>query len=193
MTNPPSTRLPGKPWWPRVTIGGLVVVCVLSLFFWWRCWYGGDTTTLLVLRHADRVPTQDALSAAGQARAQELVRVAQKAGIRGIYHSDTDRSRQTAQPIANALGITPVEIPATDVTALVNHIFANHRGETVLVVGHSNTVPQIITAVGGPVLPDIPDNEFDNLFVVPVCQCWWWWWWGQRATAVNMQYGVASP
>ena len=178
--------------WPRVAVAGLIVVCGISLFFWWRCWGWGDTTTLLVLRHADRVAQATGLSAAGLARAQEIVHVGEKAGIQGIYQSDTDRSRQTAAPIATALGITPVEITASDVTGLVNHIFANHRGETVLVVGHSNTVPQIITAVGGPVLADIPDDEFDNLFTVEVCECWWWWRW-RRATVVNLQYGAVSP
>jgi len=168
----PSDGSGARRRWLRTGAISLIVVCCFTVFFWWRCWFWNDITTLLVVRHADRVATQTALSPAGLVRSQELVHVGTKAGIRGIYQSDTDRSRQTAAPIATALGITPVELPANDVTALVTHIFANHRGQTVLVVGHSNTVPQIIAAVGGPLLADIPDNEFDNLFVVDVCECW---------------------
>ena len=178
-----------KRLWPRVGAISLIVICLFSFFLWWRCWFWGDITTLVLVRHADRVATETNLSAAGLARAQELVHVGAKADIRGVYQSDTDRSRQTAAPLASSLSITPVEIPANDVTALVNHILANHRGHTVLVVGHSNTVPQIISMVGGPLLPDLADNEFDNLFVVDVCQCGWW----RRAKVVNLQYGAASP
>lgn len=56
------------------------------------------------------------------------------------------------------------------------------------VVGHSNTVPDIIEAAGGPALPDIDDEEFDNLFVLTVCRC------GRgRVTLLNLQHGPASP
>jgi hypothetical protein len=58
----------------------------------------------------------------------------------------------------------------------------------VLIVGHSNTVPQIIRAAGGPELPDLPENEFDNLFVLTACSCF-----GARAHLVRLQYGQPSP
>lgn len=164
---------------PAVIVAGFVVVV------WWWCW--GPTTTLLVVRHADRLAT-DALSPLGVARAQVLVHVVEKAGISAIYVSDTDRARQTAAPLATALGLTPVELAAADVTALVNDIFTNHRGQTVLVVGHSNTVPQIIAAAGGPALAGIPDNEFDNLFVLTLCRCRW-----LSARLTHLQYGAVSP
>jgi broad specificity phosphatase PhoE len=147
----------------------------------------GGATTLLIVRHADRSGTADALSPAGIVRAQELVHVTQKAGVTAIYRSNTVRSTQTAAPAATALGLTPVELAATDVQALVDHIFANHRGEIVLVVGHSNTIPQIIAAAGGPSVPDIAEDEFDNLFMLDICRCW------TRAKLVNLQYGALSP
>lgn len=174
----------------RVLTLGLVtavIVCLVPFFYWW--WFGCATdTTFLIARHADRVVNQDALAPQGLVRAQELVHVGEKAGIVAIYHSDTERARQTAAPLATALGITPVIYPANDAAALVSQIFADHRGERVFVVGHSNTVPQIITAAGGPSLPDIAAVEFDNLFVLSVCRC-------RRglATLVNLQYGAPSP
>lgn len=146
--------------------------------------------TLLIVRHADRVPNQDALSGPGVTRAQELVHVVQKGGISGVYHSDTMRTRQTAEPTATTLSVPRVEIPAAEVEALIQHIEANHpRGATVLVVGHSNTVPQIIARAGGPTIPDLADNEFDNLFVLERCTCRWW----GAAKLVNLQYGLPSP
>jgi broad specificity phosphatase PhoE len=165
----------------------LAIVVVVGWPFWWW-WFCGRATTLLIVRHADREGAADALSAAGVARAQELVHVGEKAGLVAIYRSDTIRARDTAAPLAAALGLAAVTYPANDTAALVSDIFADHRGEKVLVVGHSNTVPDIIEAAGGPVLADIDDEEFDNLFVVTVCRC------GFRRTAVvNLQYGAASP
>ena len=78
--------------------------------------------------------------------------------------------------------------PANDVDPLVASILADHRGQKVLVVGHSNTVPDIIEAAGGPSLPDIDGREFDNLFFFTVCRCG-----RKRVTLLSLQYGAASP
>jgi broad specificity phosphatase PhoE len=166
----------------------VVIVVALPIIVWW-CWFRcGQPTTLLLVRHADRAGSQDALNAAGTARAQELVHVGGKAGITAIYRSDTNRAGDTAAPLASALGLTPVVYPANDTTPLVNTILADHPGERVFVVGHSNTVPQIIQAAGGSAIANIDDAEFDNLFLLTVCRC-------RRgpATLINLQYGAVSP
>jgi len=169
-----------------VLLVGIIVCLSFGLWWWLRC---GPETTLIVLRHADR-PTsgQDALTPEGVARAQELLHVAEKVGVAAIYRTDTNRSRDTATPLANALGLTPVVYGAADVSGVVSQIFAGHRGQTVVVVAHSNTVPLIIQEAGGPTVPEIADGEFDNLFLVTVCRCR-----SGRATLVNLQYGAASP
>lgn len=163
----------------------VMIATVLGFWCWWRC---GPETTLLVVRHADRAGTTDALNAAGVARAQELVHVGEKAGITAIYRSNTIRARDTAAPLAAALGLTPVEYVAADTGPLVDAILADHLGQTVLVVGHSNTVPQIIQAAGGPSLANIDDLEFDNLFVLAICRCR-----RGQVRVVNLQYGAPSP
>jgi broad specificity phosphatase PhoE len=167
-------------------IAGLALAILACWPLWW--WFCGRPTTLLILRHADRDAGVDALNAAGVARAQELAHVAEKSGIVAIYRSNTNRARDTAAPLATALAMTPVVYSANDASALVAEIFADHRGEKVLVVGHSNTVPDIIQGAGGPSLPDIDDREFDNLFVLTVYSC------GRgRTSLVNLQYGALSP
>jgi broad specificity phosphatase PhoE len=165
-----------------------MVLLMTALGFWWCWWRCGRETTLLVVRHADRAGTTDALNAAGVARAQELVHVGEKAGITAIYRSNTIRARDTAAPLASALGLTPVEYVAADTGPLVDTLMADHRGQTVLVVGHSNTVAQIIQAAGGPSLANINDLEFDNLFVLAICRCR-----RGQARVVNLQYGAPSP
>ena len=145
-------------------------------------------TTILVVRHAERPGEADSLSAAGFDRAQILSHVAANAGVKAIYHSDTKRNQLAAAPTAKALGITPTVYPAKETDALVAKIFAEHEGDVVLVVGHSNTVAKIIAAAGGPTIPDLADDEFDRLFVVvaPPCRC-------GSSTLVEVQYGAPSP
>jgi phosphohistidine phosphatase SixA len=104
-----------------------------------------------------------------------------------IYISEALRAQQTAAPIASQLGITPVALPAADVAGLVSTIRSNNSGQTVLVVGHSNTVPQIIAEFGGPSVI-IGENEFDNLYVLTLCRRRW-----QTVRLTNLQYGAVSP
>jgi broad specificity phosphatase PhoE len=149
-----------------------IVICLPVFFFCWFC--RGTPTTILLVRHADRpVSGEDALTPTGTTRAQELVHVARKSDLRAVYRTNTNRSRDTATPVATAVGLTPVTYDANDVAGVISMVLADHRGETVLVVGHSDTVPQIITQAGGPSLPNIAGNEFDDLFVVtiPRCRC----------------------
>jgi broad specificity phosphatase PhoE len=144
-------------------------------------------TTLIVVRHADRDGSADALSPAGFARARALAHALANAGVTAIYHSDTERTRLTAEPLATALDVTPVVLPGADIDGLIQQIFAGHRGETILVVGHSNTVNRIIAGAGGPELPELPEDKFDNLFVLTVGSA------PDSARLTTLQYGAPTP
>lgn len=145
-------------------------------------------TTILVVRHAEKPGEADSLSEAGVTRAKTLSHMAAAAGVKAVYRTDTARNRLTAAPLATSLGLTSVVYPAKEFDALVARIFAEHEGETVLVVGHSNTVTKIVAAAGGPVLDDLAEDEYDKLFVVVVPPC-------RRgpATLTVLQYGAESP
>jgi broad specificity phosphatase PhoE len=103
-----------------------------------------------------------------------------------------ERTRQTAAPLATARGITPRIIAIGTGTAQQNAddvseaILASHRGQTVLIVGHSNTIPLIIQRLGVATVVAIPENDFDNLFVVTVPA-------RGPARLVRVQYGAPSP
>jgi broad specificity phosphatase PhoE len=160
---------------------------VLAAGSWWllRC---GEATTLVLVRHADRDGSRDALTAEGVLRSKALLHAVEKLGLAAVFHSDTVRARDTAAPLANALALPTREHPAADVAGLLRDIFEQHRGQRVLVVGHGNTVPQIIAAAGGPELSDIAHDEFDNLFVLTACRC------GRRRSELSrLQYGAPSP
>jgi phosphohistidine phosphatase SixA len=162
-----------------------LVLVVIAIIFFCFCW--GTRTTVLLVRHADRQANSDALTPVGTARAQELARILEKSGINEIYTSEAIRTQMTAEPIASQLGIIPVAVPAADVAGLVSIIRNNNSGQTVLVVGHSNTVPQIITEFGGPAVI-IGENEFDNLYILTLCCNH-----RKNARLINLQYGAASP
>ena len=163
----------------------LICVCitVIVVGWWFLC---GPHTTVLLVRHADRDNNVDLLNAVGLARAQELAHVVDKAGLAAIIRSDAVRAQQTAEPAATAEGLVPIVLPQADVTAFIDEIRNNHRGQTVLVVGHSDTVPQIIAGLGGPAVT-IGGTEFDNFYVLTLCRCRFG---GARLT--NLQYGASN-
>ena len=173
----------------RWVIPGLIVVIIGWWWWWcWPCWFH-DTTTVMLLRHADRNGAADALKTPeGTDRAAELVHVAGLAGITAIFHSDTERTRRTAQDLAAHLGLTPVEIPVADTQDLVDQILAGHRGERVLVVGHSNTVPDIIEALGGAPMPDLAHSVSDDFWVITLCSCR-----RNSPEVVHLKYGAHTP
>jgi broad specificity phosphatase PhoE len=125
-------------------------------------------TTVIIVRHAEKsAPTGDIpLSEAGFERAQTLARVVSDAGISAIYTSKLLRTIQTAEPSARLLGLVPQHI--NEVKSLAKNILDDHAGQTVLVVHHSDTLPELIVALGANTKPIIGENEFDKLFVVTV-------------------------
>jgi broad specificity phosphatase PhoE len=134
-------------------------------------------TTVVVVRHAEKStddPTDPSLSEAGQQRARDLSVVLKDAGVTDIYVTQYKRNRQTAEPLAQASGISIVERPinaansATYARDLAREILTRSAGKSVLVVGHSNTVPNIVKALSGTTVPPITDAEYDHIFVVTI-------------------------
>ncbi|MDH5804626.1 MAG: histidine phosphatase family protein [Gemmatimonadota bacterium] len=145
---------------------------------------------VILVRHAEKAdePQGDPdLNEAGRERAQELARVLGDAGISAVYSTPFKRTTQTAAPIAESLGLqvnlTPIS--ATFIRDLAETIVSDHAGETVLVVGHSNTVPQVIRALGGDETIRISEDEYDDLFIVSFQ--------GGTASLVRLHYGGVTP
>jgi len=144
-------------------------------------------STVVLVRHAEKASNDsDApLSAQGQQRAECLARVLKDSGIKRIYVTDTKRTQQTAEPLAKALGIKPVILPASDTSTLVKDVFYGSGGNA-LVVGHSNTLPLLITRVQAGTIPPIGENEYDGLYVLTVLE-------GSSTPVLKMRYCAASP
>jgi broad specificity phosphatase PhoE len=124
-------------------------------------------TTVILVRHAEKntewAGADQPLSAAGMLRAQELAHVLGKTEISAIYITPWARTRQTAEPLARLLGDSLTVVDSIDAT--VRGVLA-HRGSTVLVVGHSNTIPQILARLVGQRELEALEVGFDDLFVV---------------------------
>jgi phosphohistidine phosphatase SixA len=123
--------------------------------------------TIILVRHAERNAgmTPDVLlSPRGEERARELARVLKDANIRAVFATEVRRTQQTAEPTAKEFHLQPTVIPAKDVDTLVSRLQALPDDETVLVVGHANTVPLIVERLGGTV-PAMSDTEYDRLVV----------------------------
>ena len=118
------------------------------------------------IRHAEKADaTKDPdLAEAGRARAEALAKALRDANITAIYVTEFKRTQQTAAPLAKALGITVTVLPAQDSAALIAKLRALNGNA--LVVGHGDTIPNLIKALGVSEPINIAENDYDNLFAV---------------------------
>jgi len=132
------------------------------------------TTTYYVVRHAEKeiIPGESDpdLTAAGAQRAQDLWTFLQDKGIDSVFVTQYKRTQQTAQPTATGSGNSLIEMDAGNVSALVNTLKRMPRNKQILIVGHSNTTPQLVDGLmespQGIMINDA--TEFDNLFIVKI-------------------------
>ena len=134
-----------------------------------------DRGMLLLVRHAEQQAdgTNDpALSAAGVARAHALAEALRQSGVAAIYTTQLERTTETARIVGEALGAPVIVEPITSpdirahAEALLARITREHPGRTVLVVGHSNTVPVIASVAAGSPQAAIDERVYDTIFVV---------------------------
>ena len=100
-------------------------------------------TTVVVVRHAEKgtEPKADPpLTAAGEQRATQLVEAISGLTFTAALSTDLTRTRSTAAPLAARFSLT-LELTDPKASDVAEAVLQRHRGQTVLVVGHSNTVP----------------------------------------------------
>lgn len=128
---------------------------------------------VVLVRHAERAaePAGDpGLTPAGQQRAEALAQALAGLRVNAIVTTPLRRSRDTAAPLARALGLQPQVVEARRGDAAghvqaVAEVVGAARG-VVLVVGHSNTVTAVLAALGGPALPELCETSFQHAFVL---------------------------
>jgi broad specificity phosphatase PhoE len=129
--------------------------------------------SVFVVRHAERADagtggsmtgSDPDLSETGKARAQSLVAALKDAKITAIYTTEYKRTQQTGEPLAKALGLQVIVVPAKDGAGLIEKVKAAQGN--VLVVGHSNTVPEVIKQLGATDPVKLGESDYDDLFIV---------------------------
>jgi broad specificity phosphatase PhoE len=123
--------------------------------------------TIFIVRHAEKAASGGSdpdLSNAGRHRAQRLANMLKDARISAIFVTELRRTRQTAAPLAQMLGLNPQVIPSNNSPLLIARLHASSGN--ILVVGHSNTIPDMIRGLGIMTPIQIGENDFDNLFVL---------------------------
>lgn len=172
--------------------------------------HANEVSVIILVRHADKAsqPADDPpLTEVGLRRAQDLADALRTAGVTAIITTQLRRTRETAQPLATALGIVP-EVINVGQRALVPNpavgaqfppevikeraeyirtleLALRRRSGVVLVVGHDWSVPGLIVSLGGPQLPNICSSVYDNLFVLTSGK--------GNANLVHARYGAATP
>ena len=131
-------------------------------------------SAIILVRHAEKAATpasDPGLTPVGLQRAADLAAALGDAHVNAIVTTQLERAKATAKPLADAAKIVPTIVPtssdlAAHVNAVVAAVAAGKPGDVVLVVGHSNTIPAIIAALGGPRMPDLCDAQYSGLFVL---------------------------
>jgi hypothetical protein len=141
----------------------------------------GTTTTIIMVRHAERDPgTDPPLNVEGQARAQALAKMLGENGVTAIYTVDYLRNRQTVQPLADKLGLTPAIVDVTQLAdtktlakVLVTEWLTKHAGGVVLWVGNvgspalgtNGSLEDIYRLLGG---TGAAPNRYQDLTIIVV-------------------------
>ncbi len=147
--------------------------------------FGQDSDALIFLvRHADRLGNNDALSDEGVNRSLALAHVLETAELDAIFSTDYTRTIETVKPLAQQQQLEIKIYDPRDLNSLISIIQSKYAGGRVLVVGHSNTIPQTMNAMGvQPALEDLNHEAYDDLFLVTLRA-------NSQPTMVALQYGV---
>ena len=125
-----------------------------------------EPKVIFVTRHGEKAKEgkDPDLSPQGQARAQHLGALLRRAGIRQIFSTATARTQQTARPLAALTGLDVQSYDGGKPAAMLEKVKASPGPS--MIVGHSNTVPELVKLLGGGTVPEIADDEFDRLYQV---------------------------
>lgn len=130
-------------------------------------------TTFILVRHAEKAmgdSKDPELTEAGQARAHRLISMLERTSIDAVYSTSYKRTRDTVTPLAHAKGLT-VQDYEPQKEAAVEKMLKDHVGKTILVSGHSNTIPQIAGwLTGSDNWEAFDESDYGNVLIVSVVE-----------------------
>jgi broad specificity phosphatase PhoE len=130
--------------------------------------------TVILVRHAEKDPAggeDPGLCERGRERAEELARLLTHSKATHLFASNYKRTQATLAPLARTLGVEPRIISAQDNDKLIDACWQTPSGSTIVVCGHSNTIPKLAMALG--VQPErldekqrFPDHDYTRVLIV---------------------------
>jgi broad specificity phosphatase PhoE len=120
-----------------------------------------------IVRHAEKASTggkDPDLSVQGQKRADALAHILKDSQITSVFVTEFKRTQETAAPTAREAHVSPTVVPANDVGVLVEKLRASNGNA--LVVGHGNTIPDLLKALGIAMPVSIPEDDYTEIFAV---------------------------
>ena len=127
--------------------------------------------TYILVRHAEKEQgvKNPNLTEKGAARAKELARTLEHISLDGIFSSNYNRTLATAQPIATANKLETIVYNPSNLSEFKEQLLSEYPNGSVLIVGHSNTTPDLINLLMGENrLAHLREKEYDDLFVVTI-------------------------
>jgi broad specificity phosphatase PhoE len=125
------------------------------------------TPVIFIVRHAEKASTggkDPELSVQGQKRADALANILKDSQITAVFVTEFKRTQETAAPTARAAHVSPTVIPANDIGLLVEKLRA--LNSNALVVGHGNTIPDLLKALGMSTPISISEDDYGEIFAV---------------------------
>ena len=123
---------------------------------------------IYVIRHGEKEPSgaDPALTATGREQAAAWAEMFEFSALKIVLTSDAKRTRETGGIIAGSLGIPQKALPLQDVAGLADLIEFDHEEDNVLIVGHAETIPGILSNLGSSATVEISQSDFANLFIL---------------------------
>ncbi|MCW4470770.1 histidine phosphatase family protein [Flavobacterium sp. MFBS3-15] len=142
---------------------------IATLFFMTIASAQERSTTIYLIRHAEKadMSANTHLSEAGKKRAQKWAQYFAGKGISAVYATPYNRTRETAQPLADVQKLQVTEYGPREMDLIT--LAKQHHNQSVVVVGHSNTIPGYVNkALGENKHADIAEEEFGKVYIVQI-------------------------
>ena len=149
-----------------------IYICCLFFMLVSTAYNTRAQTTVWIVRHAEKdmknpSDPDPALSLDGQDRAKDLATLLRPKRVLAVYSTPFKRTRQTAEPTAYGHGVTVQTYDPADPAALAATVLRNHKGGSVVIVGHSNTVLELVEAFGiKRPIPALKDDDYEYVFTL---------------------------
>ncbi len=153
-----------------------LILCFLAIPFTVQSQHSTTEETILIfVRHAEKIEdgtNNPSLNEKGTERAEKLAKLLKaRYDVEAIYSTPYKRTLETAKPLANALNMTILEYDLKDPNKLISGFIDSHKGETILVVGHSNTTPLLVNiTLGNKKYAQLGEYDYNSIFVVKLAE-----------------------